>query len=174
MEADDIVKIATAYAAPLFTFLGILAQVYFANKGSRERKEKEQRQSEKLDTSTETIRKQIEENTGLARENHKLIEQNNANIQILRRELAANNQATIASARSVIKRVYDQLKEDKIITYSDLEMVEELYTAYKNVRLEDGHVPNGYADACMEEMRKWKKVESHHEYKTQRPLDLTQ
>lgn len=161
MEADDIVKIATAYAAPLFTFLGILAQVYFANKGSKERKEKEQRQNEKLDTSTEAIREQIEENTELARENHKLIEQNTELITQLTKRLTANDITTVAVARQHIRQMYYSLRGDKQISDTDYRAITELYTAYKGVTLPDGTHPNSWCDALYEEMSSWKRVEAY-------------
>lgn len=80
--------------------------------------------------------------------------------------MAVNNRVTIANARSAIKRFHDMHSQEKKVTYSDLEMLEEIYSAYKKMRFEDGHVPNGYADRCIEEIRQWEIVEDGFPYAT--------
>lgn len=164
-EGLNLTQIIIAYAAPICSLLGIVAQCYFANRGSKERKEKEQRQSQKLDSSTETITKQIEENTALAKENHRLIEQNTELIHELTDRLGANDMATVAVARQHIRQLYYSLRAHKQISDTDYRAITELYTAYKGVTLPDGSHPNSWCDHLYQEMCEWERVETYNEGK---------
>lgn len=161
MEGLNLTQIIIAYAAPICSLLGIVAQCYFANRGSKERKEKEQRQGEKLDKSTSEITKQIETNTELAKENHRLIKENSTLIRDLTERLAANDVVTVSVARNAMRDLYYKIRPYKMISDTDYRAITELYNAYKGVVLSDGHAPNSWCDQLYHEMGDWERVETY-------------
>lgn len=160
-EGINLTQIIIAYAAPICSLLGIVAQCYFANRGSKERKEKEQRQGEKLDKSTSEITRQIEENTKLAQENHELIAQNADLIKGILERLAANDVATVSVVRNSLRDIYYKIRPYGMISDTDYRAITELYNAYKAVTLPDGHHPNSWCDALYQEMQTWERVETY-------------
>lgn len=159
MEGLNLTQIIIAYAAPICSLLGIVAQCYFANRGSKERKEKEQRQGERLDKSTSEITEQIETNTELAKENHRLIKENSTLIRDLTERLAANDVVTVSVARNAMRDLYYKIRPYKMISNTDYRALNEMYNAYKGVTLPNGHHPNSWCDALYEEMSSWERVE---------------
>lgn len=149
-EGINLTQVIVAYAAPVFGFLGLLAQCYFSNRSKNDKKEQ-----------TETLSKQIKENTRLAKENHQLIEENTMLIHRLAERLTANDVTTVAVARQHIRQMYYSLRSHKQISDTDYRAITELYTAYKGVTLPDGTHPNSWCDHLYEEMCSWERVENY-------------
>ena len=76
-------------------------------------------------------------------------------IDELKKELAANNRATVATTRDLVSNAYWQFKDKKEIPEQMMHNIMDLYEAYKGVTV-DGHVPNSWCDALIEEMKTWK------------------
>ena len=77
-------------------------------------------------------------------------------IDELKTGLANNSKVTVANARALISQVYTANKEAKTISEKSWRNVCELHEAYKSVKV-DGHTPNSWCDAIVDEMRTWKK-----------------
>ena len=75
-------------------------------------------------------------------------------IDELKKELAANNRATVATTRGLVSNAYWQYKDKKAIPEQVMHNIMDLYEAYKGVTI-DGHVPNSWCDALIEEMKTW-------------------
>lgn len=151
----------TQIAIATIGLVGICYQAYCSSKNKKEKQEQTDTITSNLNDNSDVVK----ENTRIIQELKKTVELNTKEIASLKKGLSVNDRVSIASARSIIKRVYNEYRDEKVISYSDLEMLEELYTSYKGVELEDGNVPNGYADACMDDIRKWKRVECSLRYK---------
>lgn len=72
-------------------------------------------------------------------------------------ELKKNTKATVASSRAFISQVYSEHKDKKEITEQTWRNVLDLYAAYKDTTV-NGHVPNSWCDALVEEMKTWSKI----------------
>jgi len=80
----------------------------------------------------------------------------NSNVDELRQGLHSNSKVTVATARSMINQIYTEHKDAKEIDEKTWRNVMELHDAYKSVSI-DGHTPNSWCDAMVDEMRKWAK-----------------
>lgn len=112
--------------------------------GTRQNKKESDKHTEQADENAEDIKKLLKDNADAL----KRIDTN----------LKANSQATVATARASIKRIYNQLAPERKITISDKAMVMELYHAYKGVVLPDGHIPNSFCDAAIKDIETWEVV----------------
>lgn len=148
MDEINWTSVLVAYAAPVFSFLGLIAQFILSNRSKTDKKQQ-----------TEELGDKIEENTRLARENKALIEANTKTIQELKDKLSANDVATVAVVRQNIRKLYYKLQPYQMISITDYRALNEMYNAYKGVTLPDGHHPNSWCDALYEEMSSWKRVE---------------
>lgn len=148
MDEINWTSVLVAYAAPVFSFLGLIAQFILSNRSKTDKKQQ-----------TEELGDKIEENTRLARENKALIETNTKTIQELKDKLSANDVATVAVVRQNIRKLYYKLQPYQMISITDYRALNEMYNAYKGVTLPDGHHPNSWCDALYEEMSSWKRVE---------------
>lgn len=70
--------------------------------------------------------------------------------------LANNSRVTVANARAMISQIYTEHKDDKKISEKTWQNVLELHEAYKSVKI-DGHTPNSWCDAIVDEMKTWDK-----------------
>lgn len=141
--------------------IGICYQAYCSSKNKKDK----QVQTKVITSDIHDTSAVIKENSKLIRELKKSVELNTKEIASIKKGLSVNDRVSIASARSIIKRVYNENRDKKIISYADLEMLEELYSSYKGVKLEEGNTPDGYADACMDDIRTWQRVECALGYK---------
>ena len=148
MEEINWTSVLVAYAAPVFSFLGLIAQFILSNRSKTDKKQQ-----------TEELGDKIEENNRLVRENKALIESNTKAIQELKDKLSANDVATVAVVRQNIRKLYYDLQPYQMITITDYRALNEMYNAYKGVTLPNGHHPNSWCDALYEEMSSWKRVE---------------
>lgn len=148
MDEINWTSVLVAYAAPVFSFLGLIAQFILSNRSKTDKKQQ-----------TEELGDKIEENTRLVRENKALIEANTRTIQELKDKLSANDVATVAVVRQNIRKLYYGLQPYQMISITDYRALNEMYNAYKGVTLPDGHHPNSWCDALYEEMSSWKRVE---------------
>lgn len=78
-------------------------------------------------------------------------------LQEIQTELKSNTACSVATARGLISQVYTANKDRQEITEKTWRNVCDLYQAYKSVKL-DGHTPNSWCDAIVEEMKTWKKI----------------
>lgn len=140
---------------------GIALQAYISTKNKEDKDKREKRQTAQLDASTSGITKQIEANTELAKENHRLINENMKLTAELTARLAANDVATVSVVRNNLRDIYYKIRPYGMISDTDYRAVTELYNAYKSVTLPDGHHPNSWCDALYEEMQTWKRVETY-------------
>ena len=133
---------AGAEAMNLFSVIGIsittLGTVLVAFITSKSRKEQKNIQRE-----TES---------GAVKSEQKIL----AAIDELKQGLENNSRVTVASARAMISQIYTDHKEDKKISEKTWQNVIELHDAYKSVKI-DGHTPNSWCDAIVDEMRTWDK-----------------
>ena len=133
---------AGAEAMNLFSVIGIsittLGTVLVAFITSKSRKEQKNIQRE-----TES---------GAVKSEQKIL----AAIDELKQGLENNSRVTVASARAMISQIYTDHKEDKKISEKTWQNVIELHEAYKSVKI-DGHTPNSWCDAIVDEMRTWDK-----------------
>lgn len=148
MDEINWTSVLVAYAAPVFSFLGLIAQFILSNRSKTDKKQQ-----------TEELGDKIEENNRLVRENKALIESNTKAIQELKDKLSANDVATVAVVRQNIRKLYYDLQPYQMITITDYRALNEMYNAYKGVTLPNGHHPNSWCDALYEEMSSWKRVE---------------
>lgn len=148
MDEINWTSVLVAYAAPVFSFLGLIAQFILSNRSKTDKKQQ-----------TEELGDKIEENNRLVRENKALIESNTKAIQELKDKLLANDVATVAVVRQNIRKLYYDLQPYQMITITDYRALNEMYNAYKGVTLPNGHHPNSWCDALYEEMSSWKRVE---------------
>lgn len=148
MDEINWTSVLVAYAAPVFSFLGLIAQFILSNRSKTDKKQQ-----------TEELGDKIEENNRLVRENKALIESNTKAIQELKGKLSANDVATVAVVRQNIRKLYYDLQPYQMITITDYRALNEMYNAYKGVTLPNGHHPNSWCDALYEEMSSWKRVE---------------
>lgn len=77
-------------------------------------------------------------------------------IKRLETGLENNSRVTVANARSLISQIYSENKGEKKLSEKTWRNVLELHEAYKRVQI-DGHTPNSWCDAIVEEMRTWEK-----------------
>lgn len=140
---------------------GIALQAYISTKNKEDKDKREKRQTAQLDASTSGITKQIEANTELAKENHRLINENMKLTAELTARLATNDVATVSVVRNNLRDIYYKIRPYGMISDTDYRAVTELYNAYKSVTLPDGHHPNSWCDALYEEMQTWKRVETY-------------
>lgn len=140
---------------------GIALQAYISTKNKEDKDKREKRQTAQLDASTSGITKQIEANTELAKENHRLINENMKLTAELTARLATNDVATVSVVRNNLRDIYYKIRPYGMISDTDYRAVTELYNAYKTVTLPDGHHPNSWCDALYEEMQTWKRVETY-------------
>lgn len=140
---------------------GIALQAYISTKNKEDKDKREKRQTAQLDASTSGITKQIEANTELAKENHRLINENMKLTAELTARLAANDAATVSVVRNNLRDIYYKIRPYGMISDTDYRAVTELYNAYKSVTLPDGHHPNSWCDALYQEMQTWKRVETY-------------
>lgn len=150
MDEVNWTSVLVAYAAPVFSFLGLIAQFILSNRSKTDKKQQ-----------TEELGDKIEENNRLVRENKALIESNTKAIQELKDKLSANDIATVAVVRQNIRKLYYDLQPYQMITITDYRALNEMYNAYKGVTLPDGTHPNSWCDALYEEMSSWKRVEAY-------------
>lgn len=75
----------------------------------------------------------------------------------IEQELKANSKVTTANARGMVSQVYTQYKTKKALPEKTWQNVMDLYGAYKS-EIIDGHVPNSWCDALVEEMKTWDKI----------------
>ena len=133
---------AGAEAMNLFSVIGIsittLGTVLVAFITSKSRKEQKNIQRE-----TES---------GAVKSEQKIL----AAIDELKQGLENNSRVTVASARAMISQIYTDHKEEKKISEKTWQNVIELHDAYKSVKI-DGHTPNSWCDAIVDEMRTWDK-----------------
>lgn len=133
---------AGAEAMNLFSVIGIsittLGTVLVAFITSKSRKEQKNIQRE-----TES---------GAVKSEQKIL----AAIDELKKGLENNSRVTVASARAMISQIYTDHKENKKISEKTWQNVIELHDAYKSVKI-DGHTPNSWCDAIVDEMRTWDK-----------------
>lgn len=148
MDEINWTSVLVAYAAPVFSFLGLIAQFILSNRSKTDKKQQ-----------TEELGDKIEENNRLVRENKALIESNTKAIQELKDKLSANDVATVAVVRQNIRKLYYDLQPYQMITITDYRALNEMYNAYKGVTLPNGHHPNSWCDALYEEMSSWERVE---------------
>lgn len=148
MDEINWTSVLVAYAAPVFSFLGLIAQFILSNRSKTDKKQQ-----------TEELGDKIEENNRLVRENKALIESNTKAIQELKDKLSANDVATVAVVRQNIRKLYYDLQPYRMITITDYRALNEMYNAYKGVTLPNGHHPNSWCDALYEEMSSWERVE---------------
>lgn len=148
MDEINWTSVLVAYAAPIFSFLGLIAQFILSNRSKTDKKQQ-----------TEELGDKIEENNRLVRENKALIESNTKAIQELKDKLSANDVATVAVVRQNIRKLYYDLQPYQMITITDYRALNEMYNAYKGVTLPNGHHPNSWCDALYEEMSSWERVE---------------
>lgn len=148
MDEINWTSVLVAYAAPVFSFLGLIAQFILSNRSKTDKKQQ-----------TEELGDKIEGNNRLVRENKALIESNTKAIQELKDKLSANDVATVAVVRQNIRKLYYDLQPYQMITITDYRALNEMYNAYKGVTLPNGHHPNSWCDALYEEMSSWKRVE---------------
>lgn len=140
---------------------GIALQAYISTKNKEDKDKREKRQTAQLDASTSGITKQIEANTELAKENHRLINENMKLTAELTARLAANDAATVSVVRNNLRDIYYKIRPYGMISDTDYRAVTELYNAYKSVTLPNGHHPNSWCDALYQEMQTWKRVETY-------------
>ena len=140
MDEINWTSVLVAYAAPVFSFLGLIAQFILSNRSKTDKKQQ-----------TEELGDKIEENNRLVRENKALIESNTKAIQELKDKLSANDVATVAVVRQNIRKLYYDLQPYQMITITDYRALNEMYNAYKGVTLPNGHHPNSWCDALYEE-----------------------
>lgn len=145
----------------LIGLAGLVFQAYYSSKNKEDKDKREKRQTAQLDNRTADISKQIEANTELAKENHRLITENAALIAEMKERLAANDVATVSVVRNNLRDIYYKIRPYGMISDTDYRAVTELYNAYKSVTLPDGHHPNSWCDALYEEMQTWKRVETY-------------
>lgn len=150
MDEINWTSVLVAYAAPVFSFLGLIVQFILSNRSKTDKKQQ-----------TEELGDKIEENNRLVRENKALIESNTKAIQELKNKLSANDIATVAVVRQNIRKLYYDLQPYQMITLTDYRALNEMYNAYKGVTLPNGHHPNSWCDALYEEMSSWKRVEAY-------------
>lgn len=148
MDEINWTSVLVAYAAPVFSFLGLIAQFILSNRSKTDKKQQ-----------TEELGDKIEENNRLVRENKALIESNTKAIQELKDKLSANDVATVAVVRQNIRKLYYDLQPYQMISNTDYRALNEMYNAYKGVTLPNGHHPNSWCDALYEEMSSWERVE---------------
>lgn len=139
MTTDNWITIIAALATPVFAFLGIVAQAYFANRTKKDKNDQ-----------TKEIKDAIEGNTQEIRE--------------IKERLAVNDMATVSSVRQQIRKLYYARLPYKTISTVDFRALDEMYTAYKAVTLPDGHHPNSWCDSLYNEMCTWEKVEIYPEH----------
>lgn len=156
MTAENWISIIAALATPVFAFLGIVAQCYFANKNKQGK-----------DEQTEEIKQAIAHNTKVAEEAKTEATRTRNEVKAVSEQLAANDVVTVSVVRQEIRQLYYQLLPHKMISVVDFRALNEMYEAYKAVTLPDGHHPNSWCDALYNEMQTWEKVEiypKHLEY----------
>lgn len=76
-------------------------------------------------------------------------------IKDLKEDLNANSRATVATTRGLISNAYWQYKPEKEIPEQVMRNIMDLYEAYKGISV-DGHTPNSWCDALVDEMKTWK------------------
>lgn len=107
-----------------------------------------------ITTKTRRDQKNIQRETeDIAEDNKKEILEA---IDELKSGLENNSRVTVANARALISQVYTANKDRKKITEKSWRNVMELHEAYKAVKI-DGHTPNSWCDAIVEEMKSWDK-----------------
>lgn len=136
--------VITAVALGFFSMVASIATAYLQVRGAKQNKETADQHCEQLDTNKEIITKAIKDNT--------------ETLAHLDENLTANNKVTVATARAALKSIYDRLVPNKVLTITEKSMIEEMYSAYKAVTYPDGHHPNSWADAIVQDMRSWKVV----------------
>lgn len=148
-------EVLTAYALPVFTFLGVVVQSVTSNRQSKNtdaRLTALEEKADKNDKRLERVENSVNTNTQYSKDNKKLMED-------LRDNQNCNDVATVAVVRESIRRMYYELLPYKIISIVDFRSLTEMYRAYKGVTLPDGHHPNSWCDALYNEMNSWDKVE---------------
>lgn len=155
MTADNWITIIAALATPVFAFLGIVAQCYFANKN----KQGKNKQTEEI---TKEIRQSREEAAAARAE----AAQTREEVKAVREQLSTNDVVTVSVARQEIRHMYYQLLPHKMISIVDARALNEMYEAYKAVTLPNGHHPNSWCDSLYNEMQSWEKVEVYPKHIT--------
>lgn len=79
-----------------------------------------------------------------------------AEFEDVKKELRSNTACSVATARGLISQVYSTNKWNKEISEKTWRNVCDLHEAYKSVTI-DGHTPNSWCDAIVEEMSTWTK-----------------
>lgn len=170
-QSIDWTQIIIAYAAPVFSFLGLVAQAVIAKKHKKDSDKRANRTNEAVAESSGELSATIEQNTKLSEQNYKLIQESNRLIKEntqaiaeLKAKLSANDMATVSVVRQNIRRMYYELRPHKVISDADSRALNELYTAYKGVTLPDGTHPNSWCDHLYQEMERWEHVEVYPEH----------
>lgn len=148
MTVENVITLVAALATPVFAFLGIVAQCYFANKNKQGK-----------DEQTEEIKKAIARNTEVAEEAKAEATRTRDEVKAVREQLSTNDVVTVSVVRQEIRQLYYQLLPHKMISVVDFRALNEMYEAYKAVTLPDGHHPNSWCDSLYNEMQTWEKVE---------------
>lgn len=78
-------------------------------------------------------------------------------MQQTRDEVKVITKVVVANSRGLIAQIYEDNKVKKSIDGEVWQNVSDLYDAYKSTKI-DGHTPNSWCDALVEEMKHWKKV----------------
>lgn len=150
MNGIDWTQVLVAFVGPLFAFMGIIAQCYFAKRSKKDKNDQ-----------TAKLEKVLEENKKITLDNKHLVEKNCKIINELKKQLSANDIVTVSVVRQNIRRMYYELLPHKVISLVDYRALNEMYNAYKAVTLPDGHHPNSWCDALYKEMSEWEKVEAY-------------
>lgn len=153
MTVENVITLVAALATPVFAFLGIVAQCYFANRSKKGKNEQTEEIKKAIDVASQKAEAAQEEAAAARQVVNEMAERQ-----------SANDVVTVAVVRQNIRMMYYELLPHKMISVVDLRALDEMYHAYKAVTLPDGHHPNSWCDALYEEMRQWEKVEIYPEH----------
>lgn len=132
--------IAVAVVSALASVLTVALQM----RGAAQNKKESDKHTEQTEETTEDIKTLIKKNLDA--------------LKRVEAGIDANNRVTVATARAALKSAYDRLAPENKITVTEKAMVEEMYAAYKAVTYPDGHHPNSWCDAIVEDIRTWEVV----------------
>lgn len=136
--------IVIALISAIASILVVVLQI----RSSAQNKEATKKQKQQADDNTEDIKALIEGTTRA--------------LEGVKDELQSNNRVTVATARTALKSVYDRLSPKRRLTVTEKSMIEEIYASYKSVTYSDGHHPNSWADAIVNDMRTWEVVPDNY------------